>query len=83
MKSIRLTMLGIIAAGSIVGAVSALATPAPTPAAPEVNSSLVSPVYYCCWWSHGYKKCSNYCGSKPYKPYYKPSYRPNRHRYKY
>jgi hypothetical protein len=84
MKSIRLTMLGIIAAGSIVGAVSAPAAPAPTPAAPEVNSSLVSPVYYCCWWSHGYKKCSNSCGSQPYyKPHYKPYYKPYRHRYNY
>jgi hypothetical protein len=84
MKSIRLTTLGIIAAGSIVGAVSALAAPAPTPAMPEANSSLVTPAYYCCWWSHGYKKCSNYCGGKSYyKPYYKPYYRPYRYRYNY
>ena len=45
---------------------------------PEANSSLVTPAYYCCWWSYGYKKCSNYCGAKKYyKPYYK------RHRYNY
>ena len=82
MTSIRLTMLGIIAAGSIIGAVSALAAPAPTPAMPEANSSLVTPAYYCCWWSYGYKKCSNYCGTKKYyKPYYKPYYK--RYRYNY
>ena len=79
MKPIRLTMLGIIAAGSIAGAAAALAAPVPTPAAPEVNSSLVSPAYYCCWWSYGVKKCSYYCGAKKYykRPYYK------RYRYNY
>lgn len=75
MKPIRLITIGIVAAGAIAGAVSALAAPAPTPGAPEVNSSLVSPVYYCCWWSYGVKKCSYYCGGKKYyKPYYKPYY---------
>ena len=79
MKPIRLTMLGIVAAGSIVGAVSALAAPAPTPAMPEANSSLVTPAYYCCWWAYGVKKCSYYCGGG--KKYYKPYYRPYRYRY--
>jgi hypothetical protein len=78
MKPIRLTTLGIIAVGSIIGAVSALAAPAPTPAMPEANSSLVSPAYYCCWWSYGVKKCSYYCGGKRY---YRPYYRPYRYRY--
>ena len=82
MTSIRLTTLGIIAAGSIIGAVSALAAPTPMRAMPGANRSLVSPAYYCCWWSYGYKKCSYHCGgSKYYKPYYKPYY--NRHRYNY
>jgi hypothetical protein len=84
MKPIRLIMLGIIAAWTIVGAVSAFAAPAPTPAMPETSSSLVTPAYYCCWWYHGYKKCSNYCGGKSYyKPYYRPYYRPYRYRYNY
>ena len=77
MTSIRLTTLGIIAAGSIIGAVSALAAPTPMPAMPGANRSLVSPAYYCCWWSYGYKKCSYHCGGSKYKPYYK------RHRYNY
>ena len=82
MTSIRLTTLGTIAAGSIIGAVSALAAPTPMPAMPGANRSLVSPAYYCCWWSYGYKKCSYHCGgSKYYKPYYKPYYK--RHRYNY
>jgi len=80
MKPIRLTALGIIAAGTIVGAVGAFAAPAPTPAMPEASSSLVTPAYYCCWWSHGYKKCSNYCGGGKY---YRPYYRPYRYRYHY
>jgi len=32
MKPIRLTTLGILAAGMVIGAVSALAAPTPTPA---------------------------------------------------
>ena len=79
MKPIRLTTLGILAAGTVIGAVSALAAPAPTPAMPEANSSFVTPAYYCCWWSNGYKKCSNYCGGKTY---YAPRYYP-RYRYNY
>jgi len=43
MKPIRLTTLGILAAGTVIGAVSALAAPAPTPAMPEANSSLITP----------------------------------------
>lgn len=80
MKPIRLTTLAIIAAGTIIGAVGAFAAPAPTPAMPEANSSLVTPAYYCCWWYHGYKKCSNYCGGRKY---YRPYYRPYRYRYNY
>ena len=80
MNFIRLITLGTVAAGSIIGAVSALAAPAPTPAAPEAKSSLVTPAYYCCWWSHGYKQCSNYCGVKKY---YKPYYKPYRYKYNY
>jgi hypothetical protein len=76
MKPIRLTTLAIISAGTIIGAVGAFAAPAPTPAMPEANSSLVTPAYYCCWWYHGYKKCSNYCGGGPY-------HRPYRYRYNY
>src|SRR5262249_22036301 len=72
MKPIRLTALGIIAAGTIVGAVGAFAAPAPTPAMPEASSSLVTPAYYCCWWSHGYKKCSNYCGGGILSPLLSP-----------
>jgi hypothetical protein len=79
MKSIRLIMLGIIAAGSIIGAASALAAPAPTPAMPEANSSLVTPAYYCCWWDYGVKRCSYNCGGG--KKYYKPYYKPYRYRY--
>ncbi len=78
MKPIRLIALGIVAAGTIIGTV-ALAAPAPTPAMPEVNSSLVTPAYYCCWWYHGYKKCSYNCGGGSYRPYY----RPYRYRYNY
>jgi hypothetical protein len=80
MKPIRLTTLAIISAGTIIGAVGAFAAPAPTPAMPEANSSLVTPAYYCCWWYHGYKKCSNYCGGGKY---YRPYYRPYRYRYNY
>ncbi len=80
MKPIRLIMLGIIAAGTTIGAVSAFAAPAPTPAMPETNSSLVTPAYYCCWWQYGYKKCSNYCGGGGYHRHY---YRPYRYRYNY
>jgi len=80
MKPIRLIMLGIIAAWTIVGAVSAFAAPAPTPAMPETSSSLVTPVYYCCWWSYGVKHCSYYCGGRKY---YRPYYRPYRYRYNY
>ena len=47
---------------------------------PEVNSSLVTPAYYCCWWSYGYKKCSNYCGANKY---YAPRYYHPRYRYNY
>jgi hypothetical protein len=80
MKPIRLTTLVIIAAGTIIGAVGALAAPAPTPSKPEANSSLVTPAYYCCWWSYGYKKCSNYCGANKY---YAPRYYYPRYRYNY
>jgi hypothetical protein len=76
MKPIRLITLGIIAAGTIIGAVGALAAPAPTTAMPEASSSLVSPAYYCCWWSYGYKHCSYSCGGRKY-------YRPYRYRYRY
>ena len=55
----------------------------PVNAMPEANSSLVSPAYYCCWWSYGVKKCSYYCGGKKYyKPYYRPYYKPY-YKYKY
>jgi hypothetical protein len=80
MKPIRLTTLGIIGAGTIIGAVGAFAAPAPTPAMPEANSSLVTPAYYCCWWSYGYKHCSYRCGGGGY---YHPYYRPYRYRYHY
>ncbi|HEU0063145.1 MAG TPA: hypothetical protein VFR19_24925 [Hyphomicrobiaceae bacterium] len=80
MKPIRLITLGIIAAGTIIGAVSAFAAPAPTPAMPEANSSLVTPAYYCCWWSYGVKHCSYSCGGGKY---YRPYYRPYRYRYNY
>jgi hypothetical protein len=75
MKPIRLTTLGIIAAGTIIGVVGALAAAAPTRPMPEVP--LVTPAYYCCWWSYWYKKWSNYCGAnKYYAPrYYHPRYR--------
>jgi len=43
MKPIRLTTLGILAAATVIGALSALAAPAPTPAMPEANSSLITP----------------------------------------
>jgi hypothetical protein len=77
MKPIRLITLAIVATGSIIGAVTALAAPAPTPGLPGVNSSLVTPAYYCCWWVYGVKKCSYYCGGGHY---YKPRYR---YRYQY
>ena len=80
MKPIQLTTLGIIAAWTIIGTIGALAAPAPTPSMPEVNSSLVTPAYYCCWWSYGYKKCSNYCGANKY---YAPRYYHPRYRYNY
>ena len=80
MKPIRLTTLGIIATDDYRETVGAWAAPAPTPAMPEVNSSLVTPAYYCCWWSYGYKKCSNYCGANKY--YAPRSYHP-RYRYNY
>jgi hypothetical protein len=76
MKPIRLTTLGIIAAGTIIGAVGAFAAPALTPAMPEANSSLITPAYYCCWWSYGVRHCSYYCGARKY-------YRPYRYRYRY
>ena len=80
MKPIRLITLGIIAAGSIMWAVSGSAAPAPTATLPETSNSLVTPAYYCCWWSYGVKKCSYYCGAKKY---YKPYYRPYKYRYRY
>lgn len=49
MKPIRLTTLGIIAAGTIIAAGVALAAPAPTPSMPEASSALVNSAYYCCW----------------------------------
>jgi hypothetical protein len=69
MKSIRLAALGLIAAVGVVGAVSASAAPAPKSDVPELNSSLVAPVYYCCWWKYGRKYCSYNCGGKRYYRY--------------
>jgi hypothetical protein len=81
MKSIRLITLGIIAAGSIIGAVSASAATAPTPSKPEANSSLVTEARYC-WWEYGVKHCRGGGYYKPYyKPYYRPYYKPYRYRY--
>ena len=79
MKPIRLTMLGIIAAGSIIGAFSALAAPAPMLAKPDADSSLLTSVRYC-WWEYG----RQYCRGGYNKPYYKPYYKPyKRYRYNY
>jgi hypothetical protein len=77
MKPIRLITIGIIAAGTLFGAVVASAAPAPTPARPDVDSALVTSVRYC-WWEYGVKYCRG--GYKPYyKPYYRPYYRPYRY----
>ncbi len=76
MKPIRLATLAIAAAGGL-WALAASAAPIATPAIPEVNSSLVTPVYYCCWWSYGYKRCSYNCGGykkRAYKRYSRYNY---------
>ena len=82
MKPIKLATVGLIAAAGMFGALAATASPAPAPL-PEVNSSLVTPVYYCCWWSYWYKKCSNYCGANKYYAYYAQRYYRPRYRYNY
>lgn len=74
MKPIRLACLGVIAAAGLFGALAASAAPAPSAGVPQLNSSLVTPVYYCCWWSYGRKHCSYHCGKRRY-------YRPYRYRY--
>jgi hypothetical protein len=76
MKPMRLATAGLIAAAGMFGALAAMAAPAPTqtPVLPEASSSLVTPVYYCCWWKYGKKYCSDYCGTKKRYRYYRYNY---------
>jgi hypothetical protein len=74
MKPVRLAIVGLSAAAAMFGALTVLAAPAPAPALPEVKSSLVTPVYYCCWWRYHRKYCSDYCGSPKRYNYYRYNY---------
>jgi hypothetical protein len=74
MKPVKLATLGLIAAAGMFAAVTAMAGPTTAPALPEAKSSLVTPVYYCCWWSYGRKYCSDYCGTPRRYRYYRYNY---------
>ena len=57
MKPIRLATLGIIAAGSMFGALAASAAPVTSPGVPQGCKLARDVQSICCWWAYGVQYC--------------------------
>lgn len=58
MKPNRLATIGLIAAASLFGTLTASAAPVKSLGAPSSEASLVTQAGYACWWSYGRKHCA-------------------------